>query len=160
MFPHSYSIFGLSAKWSCYFSDISKAVIPNSASWQGATSSLFLAVTHRLLQKFLNSATFNDNQTAKQNCHINFKLFNSHVFNTDFSSLYTKMWHTSTLYYYGWWQQFLTFVFHNYCHLIITYFEHYNRKWDKESGVLDRMVIHILWKCYDTTHPETEHLIA
>ena len=35
------------------------------------------------------------------------------------------------------------------------YFEHYNRKWNKESGVLDRMVKHVLWKFYDTAHPET-----
>jgi len=77
---------------------------------------MLLAVTHGLLQRLLNSATFVNNQTAKQNCHINFKLFNSHV-NTHFSSLCTKMWHSSTLYCYGKWHQFLTFVFHNYCHL-------------------------------------------
>lgn len=40
------------------------------------------------------------------------------------------------------------------------YFEHYSRKWNKESGVLDKMVEHILWKFYDTAHPETDHLIA
>jgi len=56
----------------------------------GVTSSLLLAITDGLFQRFLNSATFIDNQTPEQICHINFKLFNSHV-NTHFSSLCTKM---------------------------------------------------------------------